>query len=55
MIHRHPRTNIVQRSAVSAIACELRSKFITPRQAAEQMRKWAVPLHVALRIVREHA
>lgn len=46
------RRAIVQRSAVSAIACELRDGHLTPRQAAEQMRKWSVPMHVALRIVR---
>lgn len=50
----HIRKNIVQRSAVSSIACDLRSGFISPRQAADQMRNWAVPLHVALRIVRDH-
>lgn len=51
----HIRTAHVQRCAVSAIACNLRDGRLTAYEAAVQMRRWSVPLGVALRIVREHA
>lgn len=51
----HPRRNIIQRSAVSAIACDLRDGHLTPRQAAEQMKRWSVPLRVALRVIGENS